>query len=287
MAVDNLQYLGPLRTYPKRNLMAGDLDPSVHDQADWLKVIHNPALREKVNAWLQQLGSHHELQVDAAVSVRGISDAFKQAMEAEVRKYRAEIEALKKEEERTGNGHTRAYSSIELWDYEEAIVKAAQNAAKTQESPGSQTLHLKDRRTGADVSFRDVGLGTSQMLPIVISALSNRNKLIAIEQPEIHLHPALQAELGDLFIESAMGENGNQFILETHSEHLILRLLRRVREGELEQGKRRLRPSDISVLYVETTDEGSRVVELPVTPDGDFSVPWPGGFFAERIKELF
>ena len=208
-------------------------------------------------------------------------------MEAEVRKYRAEIEALKKEEERTGNGHTRAYSSIELWDYEEAIVKAAQNAAKTQESPGSQTLHLKDRRTGADVSFRDVGLGTSQMLPIVISALSNRNKLIAIEQPEIHLHPALQAELGDLFIESAMGENGNQFILETHSEHLILRLLRRVREGELEQGKRRLRPSDISVLYVETTDEGSRVVELPVTPDGDFSVPWPGGFFAERIKELF
>jgi len=52
-----------------------------------------------------------------------------------------------------------------------------------------------------------------------------------------------------------------------------------------------IRPEDVSVLYVETpsegSDEGSTVIVLPVTADGDFSKPWPGGFFAERDKELF
>jgi predicted ATPase len=125
---------------------------------------------------------------------------------------------------------------------------------------------------------------------VLVHAYGSENQLIAIEQPEIHLHPKLQAELGDLFIESALGENGNHFILETHSEHLILRLLRRVREtteGELEEGKQGLTPNQISVLFVEPTDQGSRVIELPVTADGDFRVPWPGGFFAERTRELF
>ena len=152
-------------------------------------------------------------------------------------------------------------------------------------------LRLIDQRTSTAVTHRDVGIGISQVLPVLVLAHASKNKLIAIEQPEIHLHPALQAELGDLFVESSLGENGNCFILETHSEHLILRLLRRVREtteDELEAGKRPLRPSDLCVLFVEPTEGGgSRVLELPVTPDGDFGVPWPGGFFAERTREMF
>ena len=111
-----------------------------------------------------------------------------------------------------------------------------------------------------------------------------------IEQPELHLHPALQAELGDVFIESALGENKNTFLIETHSEHLILRLLRRVREtsvGEITDAKLALRPEDISVLFVRPGKDGSEVLNLPVTADGDFACPWPGGFFAERAQELF
>lgn len=164
------------------------------------------------------------------------------------------------------------------------------NAIISEPSVNRSELTLIDLRTNTSVTHRDVGIGISQVLPVLVHAYGSKNKLIAIEQPEIHLHPALQAELGDLFIESALGENGNQFILETHSEHLILRLLRRVREtteGELEEGRRGLRPEQISVLFVEPTGEGSRVIELPVTADGDFCVPWPGGFFAERTKELF
>jgi predicted ATPase len=116
------------------------------------------------------------------------------------------------------------------------------------------------------------------------------NQLIAIEQPELHLHPALQAELGDVFIESALGENKNTFLIETHSEHVILRLLRRIREtaeGELPPGATPLRPEDVAVLYVKPGSEGSEVIELPVNIEGDFDKPWPDGFFPERSKELF
>lgn len=62
-------------------------------------------------------------------------------------------------------------------------------------------------------------------------ALDGKKRLIAIEQPELHIHPRLQAAIGDLFVESIQ-KNGHRFIIETHSEHLILRLLRRIRETE-------------------------------------------------------
>jgi hypothetical protein len=151
-------------------------------------------------------------------------------------------------------------------------------------------LILIDQRTGATVSHRDVGIGISQVLPVLVMAYGSRGKILAMEQPEIHLHPALQAELGDVFIEAALGERKNTFILETHSEHLILRLLRRIREtsdSELAEGLTPIRPEDIAVIYVQPGPRGSEAVELHVTTDGDFKNKWPDGFFAERAQELF
>jgi hypothetical protein len=163
---------------------------------------------------------------------------------------------------------------------------------------GHLQLRLHDPKRDVWVALQDVGVGTSQVLPIILESLAQTNKLIAIEQPELHLHPALQAELGDVFIESALGGNKNTFLLETHSEHLILRILRRIREttekdfsdwsDELKKAcPDGIRPEDVAVLYVQQGENGSEVIEMPVTPDGDFARPWPGGFFAERDNELF
>ena len=167
---------------------------------------------------------------------------------------------------------------VRLWQ----AKKSGRSAAQSR-----QELALTDTRNQTSVSHRDIGVGVSQMLPILATACGSNNQIHAIEQPEIHVHPALQAELGDLFIESALGERKNTFLLETHSEHLILRILRRIRETSSGvKSKTPIRPEDVAVLYVQPSDKGSRVVELPITPDGDFATPWPGGFFVERFQEL-
>jgi hypothetical protein len=140
-----------------------------------------------------------------------------------------------------------------------------------------------------EVQPHDVGTGVSQLLPVVVLALDARQSLVAIEQPELHLHPALQTELGDLFIESAL-RRSNALLIETHSEHLILRILRRIREtsaGELPGAATRITPDQVAVLYVRPGKNGAEVVHIPVTADGDFDRPWPEGFFAERARELF
>lgn len=175
-------------------------------------------------------------------------------------------------------------------DQSEARSEELINSFASSESDTVRELALIDQRTGATVSHRDVGIGISQVLPVLVMAYGSQGKILAMEQPEIHLHPALQSELGDVFIESALGARKNTFILETHSEHLILRTLRRIREtsdATLPAGMLPISPEDVAVLYISPTPEGSVVVEIPVTRNGDFASRWPDGFFAERTQELF
>jgi predicted ATPase len=161
-------------------------------------------------------------------------------------------------------------------------------------------LTLTDTRTGCAVSPKDVGFGIGQLLPILVQGALAENKILFIEQPEIHIHPRLQAELGSFISEMAgrpgqrenpiFDEFGNQFIIETHSEHLILRLLRLIRDttnGELKEGEKPLRPEDVAVIYAKPTEQGTELIELRISKDGDFIDKWPEGFFTEREKELF
>jgi predicted ATPase len=99
--------------------------------------------------------------------------------------------------------------------------------------------------------------------------------------------------MGDLFIESGLEEgSGNRFILESHSEHLMLRLLRRIREynendEDYPDFLPPIKPSDLSVYYIQSKASKTEMVKLRVSEDGDFLDRWPNGFFDERAEELF
>ncbi len=139
---------------------------------------------------------------------------------------------------------------------------------------------------------KDIGVGISQLLPIIPLVLEDvyREGLVAIEQPELHIHPAMQAVLGDLFIEGLHhlecdSSMIKRFILETHSEHLLLRLLRRLRDpGDLDIF---IYPDDLCINFLEPGKNGIQATRIRVTEEGEFKDPWPRGFFNERSEELF
>ncbi|RYZ43919.1 MAG: DUF3696 domain-containing protein [Myxococcaceae bacterium] len=150
---------------------------------------------------------------------------------------------------------------------------------------------LLDTGAGSLVLPSEVGAGVSQIIPVVVAALEARAGLSLIEQPEIHVHPAVQVGLGDLFIDAATRDRGRRTVLvETHSEHLILRLLRRIREttdNKLVDGSLAFSADKISVLYVESSSEGMRIHRLHVDERGEFTDRWPKGFFDERFAEVY
>lgn len=149
---------------------------------------------------------------------------------------------------------------------------------------------LLDTGAGSFVLPSEVGAGISQLIPVVVAAIEGRGGLSLVEQPEIHVHPAVQVGLGDLLIEAATREVGKRsLVIETHSEHLILRLLRRIRETTDKDLEREAPPfslDKLSVLYVEGGTGGVRVRRLRVDERGEFVDRWPKGFFAERMEEL-
>ncbi|MGY5268262.1 DUF3696 domain-containing protein [Paraclostridium bifermentans] len=140
------------------------------------------------------------------------------------------------------------------------------------------SMRLIDNVSNISVSPLDVGFGISQILPIIVQSLISKNSTICIEQPEIHIHPKLQAELGTFFSECI--KSNNQFIIETHSEHLMLRIQKLIREGVITN-------KDVSVIYIDRQNDGSKCMELRLDEDGDFIDEWPNGFFEEGYEEMF
>jgi hypothetical protein len=147
-------------------------------------------------------------------------------------------------------------------------------------------LFLEDSH-GRVLNFNEVGSGISYVMP-VLASLWHAN-MTWISQPELHLHPEAQCNMGDVLIRAF---NRDRFsVTETHSEHLLLRMLRRIRQtsnGTCPDPELKCLPENVSVLYFEPTVDGcTRVRPLRVTRQGDFMDRWPSGFFEERGRELF
>lgn len=250
--VSGASYIGPFRHPPERlyNLSNSGRGNMVGAKGQEMVSIlhHDKDLLKNVNKWLRKLGVPYQVKLRIL-----------------------------------GKKHTAAYAELRLKDVRRSRGK------------GNRTV---------EVTLNDVGFGISQILPIVCECVALNNKTIIIEQPELHIHPKLQSNLADLFAWS-MKQRGNQIIVETHSEHIILRLLRRIREttrsdfaswpkeltaaacNRTNKDLNGLKMEEVSVVYVEGGEQGASVTQLPINEEGDFTRPWPGGFFTERDQDLF
>ncbi|MDV5388987.1 AAA family ATPase [Shewanella xiamenensis] len=136
-------------------------------------------------------------------------------------------------------------------------------------------------QNNVDLEITDVGFGISQVLPILVQAyLSPRGALVIIEQPEIHLHPNMQAWLIDALINISLTE-GKYFLIETHSEPVIRRIRRRIAEIE-----HPLNHDNVIIYNVQRNElsDSSELKCLDINEHGD--VKWPKGFLDTEMDDM-
>lgn len=137
--------------------------------------------------------------------------------------------------------------------------------------------------TSPPVLLPDVGFGVSQVLPVlVLLAYVPAGSTVLLEQPEIHLHPAVQSGLADIVVEAAQVRN-IQVLIESHSEHLLLRLQRRIAEGGIGKGIT-LDADDCRFYFCKTANGASALDRLHMDPFGNIT-NWPEDFFGDSFGE--
>ena len=156
-------------------------------------------------------------------------------------------------------------------------------------SVGDKSIQLQNievKQIGSDkwVNLADTGYGLSQLLPIVFNAISTNSNTILVEQPETHLHPKLQADIGSIMVESVFTNefvSRKNWIVETHSETILLRILKLIRDGQFKSDLLR-------VYYIDQNSNGiSKINQMSVSSEGELLSQWPDGFFSTDIDEIF
>lgn len=146
-------------------------------------------------------------------------------------------------------------------------------------APGSNLYRVLVKRhpKSAEVLITDVGFGVSQVLPVLaLCFYVPEGATIILEQPEIHLHPSVQAGLADVLID-AVKKRGVQVLVESHSEHLLRRLQRRIAEEKL-------RPEDTALYFCDLKAEASTLEKLDLDMFGRIT-NWPEDFFGDALGE--
>ena len=148
-------------------------------------------------------------------------------------------------------------------------------------APGSSRwqARVQIRKGGTEALLTDVGFGVSQVLPVItLLQYVPEGSTVILEQPEIHLHPLAQAGLADVIVETALHRN-LQIVLESHSEHLLLRLQRRVAEQRMPADK-------LKLYFCDVVKNESRLLPLRLDPSGRIE-NWPRNFMGDAFGETY
>lgn len=143
---------------------------------------------------------------------------------------------------------------------------------------------VKAHANAPEVKITDVGFGVSQVLPALVQAFyCPPHSTVWMEQPEIHLHPQVQAELADVFISATQAREDSkdrhiQLIVESHSEHFLNRLQRRVAEGAVS-------PKDVAVYFCRRSGSATELEPLQLNMFGEIE-NWPENFFGDEMADI-
>ena len=164
------------------------------------------------------------------------------------------------------------------------LVGVALNIKPVAEGRKEFEVLIKTHAGAPVVKLTDVGFGISQVLPALVEAFyAPPNSMVWMEQPEIHLHPQVQAELADVFISAVQArEEGKprnvQLIVESHSEHFLTRLQRRVAEGVIS-------PQDVAVYFCKRAHGAADLEPLKLNSYGEIE-NWPEHFFGDEMADV-
>lgn len=172
----------------------------------------------------------------------------------------------------------------------EVIIEKYHSDLKKQRT--HEFISLRDTRNNNLISASDIGTGISQILPILVMLEDKFTGLIYVEQPELHLHPGLQAKWGKALKETSRYKH---IIFETHSEHIIKSIQLEVMKANLTNGGDGISNEDVAILYVSRDEIGNSVVrKMDLDETGSFVEPWPDDFFEisadlsfERLKQSY
>lgn len=123
----------------------------------------------------------------------------------------------------------------------------------------------------------DAGQAIRKIIPLIYHVTSNEDSVLTLEEPEANIHPQYQANLADL-VTNSLKNNNNEFVIETHSELLVLRFLKLIREKKLSK-------NNFTINFIKY-DSGSEIIPIEIDEDGSLKSEWPGGFFKERLYEF-
>ncbi|MDQ5767381.1 DUF3696 domain-containing protein [Thiothrix subterranea] len=240
----NIYYLGPLRGYPERFYQwAGDTPEDVGNKGE--KVI--AALLAAKNRNLHQ-------------------------------KY------IKREKQEAKDKKTFSFPHlIAKWLKDIGLIEEF-SIHPIAEGRNEHEVLIRTSPNASTVKITDVGFGVSQVLPALVQAFyTPRNSTVLMEQPEIHLHPQVQAGLADAFIEAIHIHEDKiprnvQLIIESHSEHFLTRLQRRIAEEKI-------KPEEVAIYFIDNKEGKATIEELCINEYGEIE-NWPENFFGDEMGDL-